>query len=354
MATLLCSLLLGHGYDAYVVSGYAVREVTRNDQSRVVCAAIELKLTEKKKRLAEEPKDTPEAQLPPSKYTLKDPIDLKSKFLQQLDQEEQQRVADEKMKAAEEEAERIRIEESLPADELENKRVHSWVLVKLKGDHFFVEPSTGFRYECTDPSYIGCEAVWNNGNYMVNRQKEIVGNIGDLDWELLDRAHWERLLDVDADYPEATNYCPKYLDMPLSWVNQLSVTAELFEERFPEQQKVVKYKRTIHEKFAVYKELDGVVERIKTFESLDYERLLTVWEYFKNRADFLHERETDHANNETMEWFRKGRQDALMSSRTSSKYQEFQFYYKLRFDCLKRIEMTPRGVKEFYQDREDR
>ena len=33
MAQLLCSLLLGVGYDAYVVSGYAPRAITHCDQS---------------------------------------------------------------------------------------------------------------------------------------------------------------------------------------------------------------------------------------------------------------------------------------------------------------------------------
>lgn len=37
MATLLCSLLIGNSFPAYVVSGYATREVTNNDQRRVKC-----------------------------------------------------------------------------------------------------------------------------------------------------------------------------------------------------------------------------------------------------------------------------------------------------------------------------
>lgn len=35
IATLLCSLLIGSGYGAMVVSGYASREVFNNDQKRV-------------------------------------------------------------------------------------------------------------------------------------------------------------------------------------------------------------------------------------------------------------------------------------------------------------------------------
>ena len=361
MATLLGSLLIGHGFDAYVVSGYATREVTANDQCRVVCPAIAVKESERKAREEEEQRQTPDEVLPRTKYQLKAPIDLGSKFLKQLDAEEEQRLREEEARTAAEEEERIRVEEALPVDELENKRIHSWVVVKLKnGEVFFIEPATGFRHEVTDPSYLGVESVWNHENYMVNKQEEIIGRIGELQWDLLDRSHWERLLDVDSDYPEVEGYCPKYLDMPLSWVNKLSVGLKAFEERFPGQQKVIKYKRAIHEKFAIYKEVDGLVERIRTFETLDYEKPLGMWEYFENRADLLKERVTDFAGNETMEFFLKGRQrrDALKSSRRvkvdGDVVQEFEFYHKLRFDCLKRIEMSAMEIKEFYRGREDR
>lgn len=40
MATLLASMLIGSGYAACVVSGYATREVTLNDQRRVQCPFI--------------------------------------------------------------------------------------------------------------------------------------------------------------------------------------------------------------------------------------------------------------------------------------------------------------------------
>jgi len=36
-STLLCSFLIGSGYDAYVVSGYATREFCLFDLTRTVC-----------------------------------------------------------------------------------------------------------------------------------------------------------------------------------------------------------------------------------------------------------------------------------------------------------------------------
>ena len=40
MCTVLCSLLLGAGFDAYVVTGYAPTSVTVNDQTSAVCPLL--------------------------------------------------------------------------------------------------------------------------------------------------------------------------------------------------------------------------------------------------------------------------------------------------------------------------
>lgn len=37
-----------------------------------------------------------------------------------------------------------------------------------ENDVFFIEPSTGFRFGATDPSYLGIETVWSQYNYYVN------------------------------------------------------------------------------------------------------------------------------------------------------------------------------------------
>lgn len=39
-STLLCSLLIGAGYDAYVVSGYATREICLRDETREICPLL--------------------------------------------------------------------------------------------------------------------------------------------------------------------------------------------------------------------------------------------------------------------------------------------------------------------------
>jgi len=43
-ATILCSLLIAQGYDAYVVSGYATREVCLMDSTRETCPLLTKKV----------------------------------------------------------------------------------------------------------------------------------------------------------------------------------------------------------------------------------------------------------------------------------------------------------------------
>lgn len=40
MSVVLCSLLIGSGYDSYCVCGYATREVTLMDQTRDICPLL--------------------------------------------------------------------------------------------------------------------------------------------------------------------------------------------------------------------------------------------------------------------------------------------------------------------------
>eukprot|EP00962_Isochrysis_galbana_P012214 scaffold3451_cov116-Isochrysis_galbana.AAC.6 len=69
-AQLLCSLLLGVGYDAYVVSGYAPKAVTLVDQTADTMSVL-------LPPAAEPPKAAPE----PKKYAVRPRKVLESRFL---------------------------------------------------------------------------------------------------------------------------------------------------------------------------------------------------------------------------------------------------------------------------------
>ena len=71
-SVLLTSLLIGAGYDAYTVAGYATREVCNMDQTRMVCPLL----------IRSEEKTEEKAKKEVGKYAVKPPRDMNSKYMQ--------------------------------------------------------------------------------------------------------------------------------------------------------------------------------------------------------------------------------------------------------------------------------
>ena len=84
LSTVLCSLLIGAGFDAYVVAGYAPQAITFNDQAATQCPALEqeapVQPPASPKRKVERLKSTKSQGEP--KYSIKSGAKLESKFLQ--------------------------------------------------------------------------------------------------------------------------------------------------------------------------------------------------------------------------------------------------------------------------------
>lgn len=183
----MTSLLIGAGYDAYVVAGYATREVCNMDQSRTICPFL-IKTEEKTEEKTKKEN---------GKYAVKPPRDMNSKYLQAMEAKEKKRMQDE------EEKKRIQCEKEIaelerpPEDPLYGMRIHSWVVV-LSGkrevpDTFFIESLTGCAVATTDESYLGIESIWNHKNYWANMQSCFDGCAG-LQFDLGDAGKWEYML----------------------------------------------------------------------------------------------------------------------------------------------------------------
>ncbi|KAG1938214.1 dynein regulatory complex subunit [Pimephales promelas] len=135
-SSVLCSLLLGAGYNAYCVSGYATKEMCLLDQSREECPLLQTQIQGK----TEEPKKILR------KYSVKPPRDLDSSF-EKRQEEKRQTEAEEAALKEQLEAERLQKEkERPPPDPLLGLRVHSWVLVlsgnREEPENFFIDPLT--------------------------------------------------------------------------------------------------------------------------------------------------------------------------------------------------------------------
>eukprot|EP01039_Chlorochromonas_danica_P012943 gene12943-14923_t len=223
IANVLCSFLLGAGYDAYVVHGYAPKYIAMKDQSMTRCPIISEKnnfvsagasssssggaadgatssradagaatttttgdAEGKEVFTVHVEGETPDA--PAENYVPPDNSVKSSRFLfQQQELKRLQAIDKFTLWLGDEDA--MNEEEELIAKEREaaggvvdrEAHVHCWVMVKAGRrevpENIFVEPSTGRVYRPQRSPYYAVEAVWNNTNFHVN---------GDLDRRVAD------------------------------------------------------------------------------------------------------------------------------------------------------------------------
>ncbi len=115
-ANLLCSLLIGAGYDAYVVSGYATREVCYMDTTRLINPYIKKRqevcfiLCMEQIYLNEFiQKHIEQIKAQHKKYTVKPPKDLTSKYDAYMHQRHLNKIQADKDRRKEEENKRIAV-----------------------------------------------------------------------------------------------------------------------------------------------------------------------------------------------------------------------------------------------------
>lgn len=295
-------------------------------------------------------------------------MDLRSQFLVHMDEVEALRKASEEENRQEEERQRIAELEKLPPDDFSGRRVHAWIAIRDRDTDqvFFIEPSTGFRVTQPSTSYYGIESVWNQYNYYVNRQKREAIAEETMRWDLADRNDWEHFLmdGYDEGHLRIEDgsiggivMAERHLDMPISWVNQLKIELEAFEQRFPAAEKSIKYKRVIYERFSPYRKESGLVKRLTTYETLNYENEMEQWQWFSNRKDLLEMIKIVQETATSEEFFIRGRPDYLkyISKPLDEKsiQRTYEFYDAFRMDSLNRLEIDGNRIREFYTNRDD-
>ncbi|XP_026350640.3 dynein regulatory complex subunit 7 [Ursus arctos] len=370
-STLLCSMLIGAGYDAYCVNGYGSQDLCHMDLTRDVCP-----LTMKHKEVVQE-----EEKVPPKKYTIKPPRDLNSRFEQEQEMKKQEELQGEEERRRKEEEQRLLEVEKAKTDPLHGLRVHSWVLV-LSGkrevpESFYIDPFTARSYSTQDDHFLGIESLWNHKNYWVNMQdcwngcKDLVFDLGDpVRWEYLLLGTDKAPLSVaeeeddtmnDDDNDDVENLGKededKSFDMPSSWVEQIEISPEAFETRCPNGKKVIQYKRAKLEKWAPYLNSNGLVCRLTTYEDLECTMTLEIKEWFQNREDTLQLRHINKSTGLNIDYFKPGHPQALRVHAYKSMQPEMdrvmEFYETARVDGLIKREETPKTMTEYYRGRSD-
>ncbi|NXD30097.1 DRC7 protein, partial [Spelaeornis formosus] len=355
---LLCSLLIGAGYDAYCVHGYATLEMCSLDQTQELCP------------LLRKPPEVPEEE-DPNKYRIKYPLEPQSKFeLQQKAKKE-----DETESAQEEQREEEKITEvGMPRrDPLHGLRVHAWVLV-LSGkrkvpETFFINPFTGNAHSTSDESFLGIESIWNHSNYWVNMQDCRKG-CKDLSFDLSDSFCWEIMFSESNETSQLPTESPKkdtddmvsdpsdaleYIEESVC-LTSLLPTAE-YENPFSQGKKVILYNKAKLEKWAAYANGDGLVERLTVYTDPDCTEELEVKEWFKHREDLLYVREVNKQTQLITDHFRPGHPLLLKAHSYTSLEPEtghtVEFYHTARVDGLWKRSENATEMTEYFVGRED-
>ncbi|XP_034941236.1 dynein regulatory complex subunit 7-like [Chelonus insularis] len=371
-ATFLVSLLLGQGYNAFVVSGYASREQTMYDMSMNPCPYMPK--SEELSTVSETPKV--------SKYQLKPPPEFRSKLLMEIEEEEVQRQQEEEQQQEEKRRKLILEQERLPPDEYWGYRVHAWVVVLPEAggarrqevlEPFFIEPSSGQCYSVnnhqTNLLYHGVESIWNDRNYWVNMQMCTEACIN-INWDLTDNRHWEHLLpgephtmhsveETKAD-EDLNIQQDKHLDMPMSYVEQIDIHTLDYERRFPNGRKIMYFKKVKVELCAPYIQMDGLIEKITIYDDYKWQFPTRVYEKYINRGDKLKESTHYLDTGLVVDRYNRGRPDAVKEHQymstdndTLEEKRTLEFYDVVRGDGLSKIEIHPSYLIQYYVGRKD-
>uniref|UniRef100_A0A8C6IQF0 Dynein regulatory complex subunit 7 n=1 Tax=Melopsittacus undulatus TaxID=13146 RepID=A0A8C6IQF0_MELUD len=356
-SVLLCSMLIGAGYDAYCVQGYATLETCTLDETQELCPLLRKPLE------TQVPKEEVK-----SKYRITPLPDMQSKF--ELQQEAKKAAA---IEASQKDKERDKKEAGKPKREpLHGLRVHAWVLV-LSGkrevpETFFINPFTGNRHNTTDKRFLGIESVWNHRNYWVNMQdcrhgcKDLIFDLGDtIRWEIMlsesNRLQLlpeeeEELFGSDTEREKRMSF-----DMPPSWVAPIWIPPREFETRYCQGKKVTLYNKAKLEKWAPYLNGNGLVQRLTIYAGLDYTDVVEVREWFENREDILVRREVNKQTELTTDYFSKGHSLCLKAHTYTSLEPRtghtMEFYNEARVDGLQKRVETASEMTEYFMGRDD-
>ncbi|KAF1504737.1 Dynein regulatory complex subunit 7, partial [Eudyptula minor] len=365
-SVLLCSMLIGAGYDAYCVHGYATHEICTLDETLELCP------------LLRKPQEVPKEGMKKSsnKYRVKPPPDLHSKF--EL-QQEAKKAAETEQKNKEREEEKVMELEKPRRDPLYGLRVHAWVLV-LSGkrevpETFFINPFTGNSHSTMDEHFLGIESLWNHRNYWVNMQdcwngcKDLIFDLGDaIRWEIMlsgsnkplqllpDAEEEKELSDRDMDDMQEKEEDMSF-DMPPSWVAPIQISPREFETRCSQGRKVILYRKAKLEKWAPYLNGNGLVKRLTIYADLDCTEVVEVREWFKNREDMLDMREVNKQTQLTTDYFSPGHLLNLKAHTYTSLEPEtghtMEFYNEARVDGLQKRVENANEMTEYFVGRDD-
>jgi len=388
IAMVLCSFLLGAGFDAYVVYGNSPKFVTMRDQRATECPLIGQATTvgagaaaqQRHGHVAHASEENDEKVIEVAPYKVLDNSVKNSVFV--AEQAELKRTsgndafqlwisnADEKSRA--------------PATDNDGiRRCHAFVLVRAGKrevrEHVFLEPATGRPYSSTTVPLSNIAAAWNHNNYWVNLQ--INSKTADMTFDLQDGKNWEYLfigetakaspaetnaedLDMNGETEEkgegdspAGYEVSRSFDAPPTWVNPLSMDRPRYALRFPPTGKrCVQYHCAKASFYSRGVNPQSMTMSIVQYLDVECTIVKEIHEWFEIRTDHLYKRVRYALNpNVNVEHYHPGSLGGVKTwTEMPGKSIDIEFYMDSRLDRLyRRTEIIGKEITEYFSGRTD-
>ena len=311
-AIVLCSLLIGVGYNAYVVYGTAPKEITTKDESDMICPFPTgfNDLMENEDHHYDADEEQMIERVPPEPDPIRDGFNVETKQPHKSDWDvEQSNRAEAELQMKKMAAVTIDDDEKdyEPSDKYGKTRIHAWVLIlrpdREMNEDIFIEPTTGRTYQLDNSPYHSIEAIFNHKNFYINLDPTLdLNELLPMEFKSDSTGLWEYVMlepgnkkegdddqeeeneDEDEDDGELEE---EPLDMPPPWSPKLFVNKDKFNDMCPNGEKTVFYRKCKVEIFSECRQVDGLVKRITLYK--DYKRLITeeIRSYFACRKDKL-------------------------------------------------------------------
>ena len=311
-AIVLCSLLIGVGYNAYVVYGTAPKEITTKDESDMICPFPTNfdDLMENEDHHYDADEEQMIERVPPEPDPIRDGFNVETKQPHKSDWDvEQTNRAEAELQMKKMAAVTIDDDEKdyEPSDKYGKTRIHAWVLIlrpdREMNEDIFIEPTTGRTYQLDNSPYHSIEAIFNHKNFYINLDPTLdLNELLPMEFKSDSTGLWEYVMlepgnkkegdddqeeeneDEDEDDGELEE---EPLDMPPPWSPKLFVNKDKFNDMCPNGEKTVFYRKCKVEIFSECRQVDGLVKRITLYK--DYKRLITeeIRSYFACRKDKL-------------------------------------------------------------------
>ena len=374
LSTLLCSLLLGSGYDAYVVNGYAPKYITLRDQSMTQCPLVggtaERSSSITKTSAVSTTSDD-------GTYTVPKAPQVESQFLKEEAEKKIREGLDLFQLWIPDEYNPDIKKEEIEKSKRE-RRVHSWVLVcagrKDVKEHVFIEPSTGRIYPVTNSPYLGIESLWNNTNYWINLYVDKV--MTEINFDLKNGKLWENCFvssiqkaekddtadAEDKEEPETNDDDANFdtlktFDAPPTWVSPLTLTRAQYLLRYPPNGKrTIQYYCAKADLYAKGVHSQSMVMRIVLYLDKECTIVNEIHEWFESRKDKMYKRVRCFLGpKKFIELYHPGSLGEVKQwVEYPGKSLEVDFYVNGRLDRLaRRVEVVGCKIVEHFEGRTD-